>query len=296
LRRALELLDHERLQLVSKLGISPADSAGEATAQVRFEFPLVRDLTFERMKIDVKAKLSQVAVKQVIFGRDASHGELSLDLDNSGMMVSGPLELAELPVDLQWRENFKAGSGPFSVFNIGVARLNEQDLASFGLDLRPYLKGPVSASLVMTRNADKTSSLATTLDLSNADLSLPFLEWRKQPDDRGEMRLDVTLEGERAIALNLMEVRSGSLFVIGRGSFDEAGTAVTRLELDQLHFGRSRLSDVTVLRDETGTHVELGKGVLDAGPFVDSQQAPTESENTTSARLTERGVRMVRLR
>jgi len=297
LRSALELLDHERLNLLSRLGVDPADSRGQATAALGFRFPLIRDLGFEHLKVAVSAKLAEVGMRQVAFGRDATNGELALELDNDGMSIGGPVELGGFPGDLNWRENFRDDGAARSIVELRVARLTETELAGLGLDLRPYLTGSVSASLLLTRHTEDSSFLAAALDMTGAELALPFLRWDKPPGDEGRLNLGVQLAGERPVALEHIEVSAGGLAAVGRGTFDEAGTGLTRLELDHLRFGGSDLSQVTVLWQGDEVRIDLGDGVFDAAPFTEVEgEGPEPDENedsSTALQLTARRLEKV---
>jgi uncharacterized protein YhdP len=297
LRSALELLDHERLDLLSRLGVDPADSRGQATAELGFRFPLIRDLGFEHLKVAVSAKLAEVGLRQVAFGRDATNGELSLELDNDSMSIEGPVELGGFPGDLHWRENFRDDGAARSIVELRVARLTETELAGLGLDLRPYLAGSVSASLLLTRHTEDSSFLAAALDMTGAELALPFLRWDKPPGDEGRLNLGVQLAGERPVALEHMEVSAGGLAAVGRGTFDEAGTGLTRLELDSLRFGGSDLSQVTVLWQGDEVRIDLGDGVFDAAPFTEVEgegpEPAEEEDSSTALKLTARRLEKV---
>ena len=95
---ALRLLDHDRLKLVRKLGLDPADFSGAMAARVRFDFPLLKDLTFDEMKVEALANLEQMAAKGLVLGQDVTDGSLKLALDGAGMQVTGPLVFAGAPM------------------------------------------------------------------------------------------------------------------------------------------------------------------------------------------------------
>jgi hypothetical protein len=264
---ALALLDHESLRLVSDLGIDPAGTAGEAVVRPRFRFPLIRDVTNDQLEITAEADLDGVVLRGVLFGRDATNGRLRLELDRGVMTVSGPVEFAGLPIELDWRENFDGGSGPRSMFNIEVERLDDAGRAALDLDWAPYLTGPVSASLVVALYRERRGTLEAVVNLDRAGLSLPVLDWRKPPAVPGELKLALTLADDRIAELERIELKAGSLSARGRGHFGADG-ALSRLDLDALTVGRSRLSDVALVWEAEGLDVTLGGGVLDAAPIL----------------------------
>ncbi|HEY4162388.1 MAG TPA: DUF3971 domain-containing protein, partial [Dongiaceae bacterium] len=88
---ALTLINNPRLGYASKLGLKPADSAGDAKASIDFDFPAEKSLGFDHVKIAVDAQVQHVAMKKIRFDQDVTDGNLSLKLDQNGMVVNGPV-------------------------------------------------------------------------------------------------------------------------------------------------------------------------------------------------------------
>jgi hypothetical protein len=262
----LELLDHEALRLVSPLGIDPAHTAGEAAVVAGFRMPLVRDLTYDRMEITAEAELEKVSVRDAVLNRSASNGHLMLNLDKTGMIVAGPVELAGVPIDLDWREHFTEGDGPRSVFVMKIGTLSQADRQALGLDMAPYLNGPVSASLLVALFPDHSGTLEAVMSLDQASLSIPFLNWEKPPADPGQLRVVLKLTNDEISDLEEIEVSAGSLLARGEGHFEEDGVA--RLELEAFAWGQSRLTDVILVLGRDQVAVTAGGGVFDALPFI----------------------------
>jgi hypothetical protein len=279
LASALSLLDHESLRLISNLGIDPAGAAGEAVVHPRFQFPLIRDLTFAQMDVTAEAELTGVGLQHVQLGRDATNGHLKLELAEDTMTVSGPVEFGGLPIELDWREHFDRRSGPRSIFGIVVEELGDADREALGLGLAPYLTGPVSATLLIERFRDRRSNLEAAMTLDRAGLSLPFLSWQKPPGTPGNLRLVLALEDDKVAGLETIELNAGSLSTRGAGRFDAEG-AFSWLHLEELILGATRLSDVTLVREAGVFDITLGGGVLDAAPFMARWGAPEEAAET----------------
>ncbi len=266
LRNMLELLDHESLRLVSPLGIDPAHTAGQASVRADFRMPLVHDLAYDRMEITAEADLEQVSVRDAVLQRSVTDGELTLSLDNKGMTVAGPVELAGVPIELDWHERFTEGDGPRSVFVMKVPALEQPDREALGLDMAPYLNGPVSASLLVALFPDQSGTLEAVMSLDQASLSIPFLNWEKPPAVPGELRVVLKLTDDKVSDLEEIEVKGGSLSARGKGRFQDNG--VTRLELETFAWGKSRLTDVTLVLGRPQVDVSVGGGVFDAAPFM----------------------------
>ncbi len=276
LNQGLALLDHKKLQLVSLLGLDPADTAGQVAGHVKFKFPLISNLTFEEVEVTAAAALKEVSIKKVLFDRDAEYGQFELALDKNGMTVTGPVELGQVPVMLKWRENFGVSNGPRSLFDVKVDRIDEAGLSTFGLDFRAYVTGPVSASLLATLNPDHNGRLDAVLDLRHVQLSAPYMLWQKAPGNAAILKFSVDLRHDKMTEIHNIDIKADNLSFQGRGRFDETGGALEWLELEDVVVGKTRLSKATMSRKGDSVELVLGSGILDAAPLMEITVAPPE--------------------
>lgn len=283
-REALEILDHERLGLISRLGIDPAETDGQAAARLGFKFPLLADLTFDDMEITANANLSQVGVKQILLGQDVTEGDVSLELTKSAMKIAGPVKLGGVPMDISWDEAFTEDVVDRTRLNALIPRFDDDKRQAFGLDVVPGLEGPISASVVVAMRRDSTATVKSAINLREARLVIDPLAWEKEPGIDGEARLTIDMLGQRLVGLSSLNLRSGSLSAQGSARFSENGKSLESLSLAELQFSGSTLNDVDVTWLDDGVHVALGGGVLDAAPFMeddesaDGDQPPQERE------------------
>lgn len=264
LDEALALLDHERLGLVRRLGFDPAGAEGQVAARLEFRFPLIKGLTLEQLDVAARANLEQVGLAEFLLGKDASEGRLALELDNGGMTLSGPLRLGGVPLDIVWSEAFREAAEPRRRLEVRAGRIDDSSRRVFGLDLAPYLQGPVSASILVLSDHAGRDTVKAALNLQEARLAIAPLDWEKAAGVPGEAYLTLVLDQQRLSELRALEVRAGTLRARGRGRFDPAGRRLASLTFDELAFETSRLNDVAVDLAGDGAAVRIGGGVLDA--------------------------------
>ena len=264
----LRLLDHDRLGLLSALGLDPVDTRGAAAGRLGLRFPLVSDLGFESIAVRVAAELAEVGVNDVVLGQDLENGSFKLNLKNSGMTVVGPADLGGIPVDLHWEESFRATEDSGSRFKVRVAEIDQPGLTRFGMDFSPYLNGPVSASIDISLDHGRNGLLDAEVDLARAELSLPFISWYKPPGEPGDIALTLKLDHGKPESFEAVQVRAGTLSGRGRGDFDSTDGQWSKLEFDDLTFAGSRLSGVSIEREGETYRVAVAGGVLDAAPIM----------------------------
>lgn len=284
LKELLEVLNHERLGLIDRLGIDPTMAGGQAAARVSFRFPLLKDLGFEQIDIQGRANLSQVALADVVGDLDASDGTLTLDLTKDGMRVVGPLALAGVPVELDWSEDFTGNSNARSSINLVAARVEDADRKKLGADFIPGLEGPVSASLAASLRRDGTALIKTAVNLKEASLTVPPLEWSKDPGTAGEAHATFELSGDRLVQLPSFRVNAGTLAAEGSIRMEADGVSIAEARLDRLIYGTTALRNLTIAQSEEGYDIRIGGGRLDAAPFLDaSEDAANETDEGDEA-------------
>ncbi len=263
----LRLLDHERLDLIAGLGLHPEGSAGHAKGKTQFDFPLVKDLTFDDVEISSSAEMSDVAIADVLLGQNVTGGQLKLDLTKQGMEVGGTLELGGVPMNAVWHESFDPASDYSMIVNAEVPSLDDAGRRTLGFDFGERVQGPVSGSVSYTSNRDGVGIVAAAVSLADARLALPSLRWEKTPGTPGDAKVQVELRDGKAVAYPSIWIQAGDLFASGRGLPNEAGRDIRFLAFDKLEFAGSSLVGVTLDRRDEGYDVLISGGLLDAAHF-----------------------------
>jgi len=270
LRAALELLDHDRLALIRQLGISPATVNGTAAARVAFRFPLLSGLKLDDIEIQAEANLEQASIEKFLLGQDARDGSLALSLTKEGMEITGPLRLGDVGVELAWKEAF-TDTAPYGTdLAAQIPKLDEAGRKRFGIDLAPYLEGPVSASIRMQTDHAGTSTLTTAVNLESATLAVAPLNWEKPVGESGEAYLTLRLASGRMVEMTDFSIDAGTLRAKGRGQFAEESRELVTLVLDEFMIDETKVHDVAVARQGEGYDIRIGGGVVDATSLISS--------------------------
>jgi len=267
LRDALEVLDHDRLKLIRRLGLDPARTSGQMAARINFGLPLLDILPFEKIDIAARANIEDAAIDDLVFGQAATEGHLALEVDKSGMQLEGPVKLAGIATEFSWKESFDSDAVQRRVIDARVARLDAADRARLGFDLAPFVEGPVSLALHANTDRSGETEVQSAINLEKADLAVPRLLWTKQAGIPGEARVVLSLAGSQLRLLKRIDVTAGSLRAVGNGRFDEAGAAIADLDFETLAFNATNLRDVKFNLDQPYLDITVGGGVLDISPF-----------------------------
>lgn len=276
LRDALDLLDHPRLGYASKLGLTPANGSGEVKTRLDFDFPAEKNLTFAKVKIGVTAEMTEVGLKNAMFGHDVTNGNLALALSQAGMRISGPLTFGGIPMELQWLENF-TDDAKFERQIRAVGMVDTEHRAEFGYETRPFFDGPGATDLTYVSYADGRARIDADFDLTEATLAFDFAKWSKPAGQPGRGRLAIELRDDRIVQIPSFQVAAGDLKAGGRIEF-EAGNPV-RAVLPALSFGRNAVTEVSVGFKGELIDIAIGGGDVDVEPWM-AEDGPPKDEAT----------------
>ena len=272
----LALLEHPRLDLLSKLGLSAEGSGGAVSAQLGFQFPLTKTLSFDDVTLQVEGAVHSGQLKNVFFGEDMTEGQLSVSLDENGMQLSGPLRLGGVPLSVSWKESFAETAQVRSVMEAEIPRSSDAERARFGLDIGDAVQGPLAATVSMVSRDNGLSTLRVSADLKEATMSLPEIHWQKEPGTDGSLSLTIELDSSGPLAYRDIVLQAGDLIARGKATPGRDRAGLGAIELERVAFGRSSLQDVKLQLDEDGIDVAIGRGTLDAGPFLNDDAAAEE--------------------
>jgi Protein of unknown function/AsmA-like C-terminal region len=282
LRAALEVLDHEKLNLLSRIGLDPASASGESVTQLAIGIPLVGHVTLDRIAVSATAEVRNGAVARFLMKRDASDMDLDLTVDTKSLTLKGPLKMAGVPADIDWQEDFTGRQDLRTRLHLDFPDLGTTGRRDLGLDLAPYVEGPISVAVIATIGQDRAGALNLAANLAAARLSLPFLRWQKPAGQAGAMRLSLALKDEAVAGLNGFDVTAGTLLARGGGELMPGGSDFRTLRFDELAVHGTTLRDVTVERVGEGLAIDLGTGILDAAAFLTGEQPETPAETTAA--------------
>lgn len=272
---ALKLLDHPRLGYASKLGIKPEDSAGDATANIEFDLPAAKNLTFKDVTVTVSANIEHVGLKKARFGQDVTDGTLALQLDKKGMEVKGPVIFAGMPLAITWTEYFTDDAPVSQKFRaIGPASADQRAL--LGFDFRPWLDGPCACDISFQKSRNGTGRLDLGFDLKEGVIDLPFIKWKKPAGQPGQGSLSLQMANDKPVAMPAFSLAAGDLKAHGAATFTADGAGFAKVTLSDVSFGKTALSGVVFDLTGAGVDVSLGGGKMDVEPWMAERDAPVD--------------------
>ena len=255
----MRLIDNEPLGYATEMGLDANRASGEANIDLTLDFPLIKDLKLDQLKLGVKATTQGIGIPDAAFGLPLSDGRLALTLDRAGMDVSGNVILGGIHTAIAWRENF--GGGDFRSQYILDPTIGNADRPKVGLTVMPfippYIDGAVPAHVIYTVKRDDTRLLQADVDLTASAMAVPELGWRKEPGKAAAAKVEAVFKKALLDAVPSFHVTSGDdLDVSGSVKFDEAGK-MRLLIFNPSTVGETKLGGQVAVDDAGGYTIDV---------------------------------------
>ena len=197
---ALKLIDNPPLYFVRDMKI-PADKlSGRAETDLGLKFELKDNLGPDEVKADVKAKLTDVVMKNVIEGTNLTAQTMSLQVSNDSLELSGEAVVDDIPASILWKENFRnqAAKTRYELaFRLDDKVKQKLGVADFELLSAPYIEGYADVKAIINMSDKKDTQIDISANLNNAAIDYSFLGFRKLEGATGGITAKLIFSGSK---------------------------------------------------------------------------------------------------
>ena len=265
----MRLIDHEPLGYAKLMDLDANRATGDADVDLTLDFPLIKDLKFDQLKIDVRAKTDRLAIPVIAFGLPMTAGRLALTLDRAGMDITGNAVVGGIATGVIWRENFSGGE--FRSRYILDPVVGNDERPKVGLSvipfIPPYIDGRVPAHVVYTVNRDNTRRMEADVDLTAPAMAVPELGWRKEPGRPAKAKVEALFTNAHLDRVPAFHVTSGDdLDVSGSVTFAENGR-MQLLTISSGMIGDTKLSGEINVDDVGGYTIDVAGSAFNSTYF-----------------------------
>jgi len=272
----LEQLDTPPLRYARAIGVDPAGVSGAVEGKLHFQLPMKKNLRFAQIDFSAQAKLEQLRLAHLLFGKDLEAGSLELVLNRGAVTVSGRAELAAVPVTLNWVHSLDADPIRTRYKLAGI--FDDSARRRFGLDLMPdIVAGPVGVDVGFAIEHSGDAEATVVLDLGGASIDLGKLGWSKHPGQPATANFVLDTRGGRPVSVRGLTIEGSGLDArLDLALADIGGdSTITRADIRKFSAGQTDVSGTVIRRAEGGWHVDMHGRTFDAAPLLnDLQRAP----------------------
>jgi hypothetical protein len=188
---ALAYLDQEALSAERPLGLSSDAVDGKAEAQFKIAVPLGERLGVEDLRIEGKGRVTEGRARNLLGGYDVHGATIVFEVTERAVDVTGDLLVSGVPARVAWQRIMGARADQQPPLRIR-ASLDAGDRSQLGIDVNHIVTGEMAVEVtVAARLRGQPPAMQIRGDLTNAELLIEGLAWRKPPGRSAFVQFDV---------------------------------------------------------------------------------------------------------
>ena len=222
----LKLIDHKPLEYTSYMGINPDSIKGTAQTDLALDFEMKSDLTPEEVKVNIKSKLSDVILPEMIEGKSIEAKKLDLLVTNNNLLITGVTNFEGIPVNLLWDESF-SGKKYKSKYQLSFnfdANLKEKLGIDFSMLSSPYIQGSIPSVAIITTYDDDRIDVDVKGNLRTSSIDYSFLGFKKNEGIDGTVTAKLNFAKGQIKEIPSFSISKPDFDFTGKVSFYDDGT------------------------------------------------------------------------
>ena len=278
---ALEYVSFKPISATAKMPFTAEDLKGNLKANVSAVFGLNLSQNPPKPRWDVSLDLNGIDLAKPIEGRKIQNLDGTLKIDNTTASLDGKADIDGMGFDVKLSQPLTGDTTTRQWEASGD--LSEAELRKFAPALEPYLQGGVNVALEGTKEGQRA-----TVQLRDAALSIPFVNWRKGTG--------VKAKAEFVVAVRDGQTRITDFTLDGDGFGARGEMLIDKRGLVSGKFSRVKLSPadnfaLTLQRKSNGLSIDVTGDSIDAKPFIEqakstgSDQGGERASNVITAQI-----------
>lgn len=179
----------EPLNVAKRVLVRPADLSGDALVDVVTNFRLYPNNKVGDLNWNALVTLENASSDNLVFGRELKKANLLLEITPNQIVGKGKAQIDGSYSDFSFIEPLGENTKVKRKFNLSTL-FTQKQLKQQGLDFDPIIKGPLGLKIVNGKN----NAQLYTIDLTKADISLPWIGWLKGAGIRANAQFEYTLK------------------------------------------------------------------------------------------------------
>jgi len=266
----MTLLAHPPVRINKMVKIDLDRFGGNADISAKITMPLIKNVAKSLVSYDVTAKIADGSLKYLMGGSGLSKAGLLLTLNKDLLTASGQGKLNGVPLDLHWREDFKAGRTDPDAETTNLVLggiIDEKGLAALGVDIAEYLAGPVHSEATFLGRNLKINKGYFSADASNAKLMVPQLAWQKGATSPANINGSVFFE-DGTSRLEALTVTGEGIDLEADIKWGEKGSGIFEGQFRVNQLGRNKMLASIVGTKRGNVNVVVAADRFDLGPLM----------------------------
>jgi Protein of unknown function/AsmA-like C-terminal region len=227
----LRVLDSKPIELAQSIGIRPTDVSGTVDGAVHLAFPLGVDPDGAAgLGLRASARATGVGIVNAVADWSVADADLRIDVNASAVSIQGKAAVEGAPVEVSWTESLDRRAKLQR--SVGVTgSLDAAARTRLGLDLEPWLEGPVGLRFDLQQMAGAPAGGLLVADLGPAVIDVPQIAWKKPAGTPGQASGKLRFDGKGLglAAIDGIKIDAGGLTAQGSAQRAASGEGWSRI-------------------------------------------------------------------
>jgi hypothetical protein len=214
----IDTLNHSQLHLAGQGPLPIEGVDGKVDGELKISMPLVSDGRV--VKAEGKARITDLKGKSKEHRLDLQGGTVDINVSDIGVIAKGDLIVNGVAAKLQMHRILDAAPEMQPPLRIS-ATLDNSDRTQLGLDVNHLVQGAIPVEITVAHKTDGPPAVHMRGDLTDAELILSELAWRKTPGRAATVEFDVDTSNPAKVGLSNFRVVGDNIAVDGSLTMNE---------------------------------------------------------------------------
>lgn len=230
----LGLINQDPFRFADRYGVDPETIEGQGQVALTITRPLLEFFDQNRIQYSATGTMTGVSAPFRVGLHQLKDGDVSLEIDKTGLRVNGPVNIGPWRTNLEWREVFDNGLTPTQYRVFGP--MEHTVLDDLGLGLREYFDGSIGVEINAVGQGVTINSATLQADLKETEITFGEF-WSKPLGVPGQIKASLT-RGVEGTNFQSFDITAPELDM--RGSL----SLTPQYALRELLFDQLKISDV----------------------------------------------------
>ena len=159
------------------------NSTGLANGKVDLSLPITKNLSYNKILIDIDSDFSGVKLPEFINGHDISKSDFNLKLKNKKLDIKGNATILEMPLSISYKSDFdRVGEVDYSVSGkVTADKLKKLDIATI-----PFVENDIGVNVKIRQRQD-VIYINGEADISDSMVAIPRAAFTKDAKKKGNV-------------------------------------------------------------------------------------------------------------
>lgn len=278
---ALKVIDHDPLNYATEMGLKPELIGGTAKTNLSLKFEMKQNLKPREVHVKVVSDIKDFKMDNVIKSKNITSNELKMEVNNQGLSVKGEAKLDDIPVKLNWVENF-AAKDYRSRYNIEFS-FDNHFKQKMGLNMSvlepPYISGHADMNAEITIFNDHKTNILVKGKLNPMNIDYSFLGFKKIAGADGEIAAKIELQDDKLKSISDLKLSNEDMTLSGRLGVDNKGR-INLVDIDNIKGARTNAKAKIdlIYEPKTKAKVNISGQSYDLSPFFDRSEKKIKAD------------------